>query len=295
MNISQLLRQPYPVPETAGNEWIVGGFIGGFLLLFQPFGISDWQTPDKIFKILGFGIITTGVMLLVTATTRQLPRFFAETHWTVGREILKVLALILLISIANRVYLSWLMGTSLRGGWLYALGMTFLLGIFPTVGLVMANYIVQLRRYRQGASSLLTYPPPAPGNVPAAPRSENIPNPNNDPITLLAENEKDSLTLLPPALLALESSDNYCTVHYLKNGLPTKELLRSSLSRLETQLGVGTGLVRCHRTYLVNLSLVERVTGNAQGYKLHLANNRLTVPVARQYNETLVAGLKQTR
>ena len=296
MNVSKLLRQPYPVPESAGNEWIIGAFIGGFLLLFQPFGISIWQTSDKALKVLGFGVITTATMLLFNEGTRLIPRFFAENGWTVGREIAKILVLILLIAVGNRLYLGWLFHRSAQGGWLQTLGMTFLIGILPTIGVVLTNYIVQLRRYEQGAAHLLTYVPTASSqNSASGFEIGPVLNPEiaaDQQIALLAENEKDALTFHRDDLLAIESSDNYCTVFYLKNGSLTKELMRSSLSRLETQLGDDSSFVRCHRSYLVNLEQVSRVSGNAQGYKLHLFGNQLTVPVARKYNDTLVAGLK---
>ena len=300
MNLLKLLRQPYPVSESAGNEWLIGAFVGGFLLVFQPFGLADWHTTDKIFKILGFGAITTGVMLLFNAATRLLPRFFAEDRWTVGREIVKILVLILCIALANRIYLNWLLGGSMQGGWLQSIWMTFVIGIFPTIGVVLTNYILQLRKYQQQAAHLLLHKQPSDTpslqtDTPVGAESKNtivdLPF-GNQRLVLVAENEKDTLQLDRADLLAIESSDNYCTVFYRKNGVLGKELVRSSLSRLENQLGAGTPFVRCHRSYVVNLDRVERVSGNAQGYKLHLLAGQLVVPVARKYNDTLVASLK---
>ena len=68
-----------------------------------------------------------------------------------------------------------------------------------------------------------------------------------------------------------------------------KALLRSSLSHLETQLP--GPVVRCHRSYLVNLHQVGQVTGNAQGYRLHLHGGQAVVPVARRYAETVLGQL----
>lgn len=300
MNLLKLLRQPYPVPESAGNEWVIGAFVGGFLLLFQPFGMADWQTSDKIIKVLGFGAITTGVMLLFEKGTRLLPRYFAEERWTVGREIAKILTLIMLIALANRLYLSWLLGWSMQGGWLLSIGMTFLIGIFPTIGVVLTNYIVQLRKYEQQATHLVLHKQPlvTPQELVNKPVSAEPPVSvtkavnEKEQLVLVAENERDTLNLNRADLLAIESSDNYCTIFYQKNSALAKELMRSSLSRLENQLGEGAPFVRCHRSYVVNLDRIERVSGNAQGYKLHLLNGQLTIPVARKYNDTLVAGFK---
>ncbi len=161
MDLLKLLRQPYPVSESSGNEWVIGAFVGGFLLIFQPFGLAEWQPDSKVIKVLGFGAITTGVMLLFRAGTRLLPRFFAEEHWTVGREMAKILLLILCIALANRMYLSWLLDWSMQGGWLQSIGMTFLIGIFPTVGVVLTNYIVQLRKYQQQAAHFIVHKQPS--------------------------------------------------------------------------------------------------------------------------------------
>jgi DNA-binding LytR/AlgR family response regulator len=40
-------------------------------------------------------------------------------------------------------------------------------------------------------------------------------------------------------------------------------------------------IYKTHRSYLVNLNYVEHVTGNAQGYKLHLNSHEEKIPVAR--------------
>lgn len=295
------LRQPYPCDEsgarTAWRAGLIGAFVGTFLLLFQPFGMDDWQTPYKPVKILGFGLVTFAMMLLDSLLTPKLfPRFFSEDRWTVGREIAFILSHILLIAVANRLYLNWLLGGSLRHGWLSMLSITFLVGVFPAVGVVVTNYITQLRRYTQQANALSAHWPPPAQPTPAT--TGKAP-PAFMALTLTADNEKDTLSLTVKDLLAIESSDNYCTVFFWKGEHVAKDLLRSSLSRLEAQLsqqiaaGGNEVMVRCHRSYVVNLHAVERVSGNAQGYKLHLANGQLVVPVARKYNDTLVKQLKE--
>lgn len=287
-----LLRQPYPIEESARAAWIrallIGVFVGLFLLVFQPFGIAGWQTDHKALKILGFGVVSfvvTAVHFLMWP--RLFPAVFSDRVWTVGKAILLIIANILLIAIANRLYLVWLTGDEPGvASWLNMLIVTFLIGVFPSAGAVGVGYVVRLRRYVRQAAEL-------PVHAPALPASEPVsvaPHPTEE-LTLLADNEKDNLTLPPNDLLYIESSDNYCTVVYLKNGQPAKPLLRSSLSRLEGQID-RPDIVRCHRSFVVNLDRVEKVTGNAQGYKLHLLGGQFQIPVARKYNDGLVARLK---
>ena len=293
--MSNLLKQPYPTEEPVLRSVIksitVGVFVALFLILFQPFGLDDWQTSAKMLKIAGFGIVTTLVMLInYLALPALFPRFFTDEHWTVGKEIIRIVLFVIVIALGNRLYIGWLIDVPLAiGGWLWMVGITFLVGIFPTAGLVTLNYINQLRKYSRAAEALpIHVPPPAVSaevNASAHTSDDNV-------SILVADNEKDKLSLPTAELLFVESSDNYCTVVYLHNDQPLKPLMRSSLSRLEKQIAQPY-IVRCHRSYVVNLHRVERVTGNAQGYRLHLYDGQFQIPVARQYNETLVAELKR--
>lgn len=288
-----LFKQPYPASYVPTRELrkaaLIGLFVGLFLLAFQPFGLNVWETSNKSLKIAGFGLIT----FVITAFNfivwpPLLPQLFAEESWTVGREILVITINVLLIAIVNWLYLNRLMGPGQDNGlgWFEMIFVTFLISIFPVTGLVLLNYITQLKKYTQSAAEL-----PVHTHISTNLRPENAES-IGFVVALIADNDKDKLILPADELLYIESSDNYCTVVYYRNGQLTKPLLRSSLSRLEKQLSQ-PHIVRCHRSYVVNLNRVERITGNAQGYKLHLAGGQFQIPVARQYNDSLVNQLKQ--
>lgn len=287
-----LLRQPYPIEEPVRTVWLrallIGVFVGLFLLVFQPFGIAKWQTPDKTLKILGFGFVGFAVTALhFLLWPRLFPAAFSDRVWTVGKAILLIVTNILFIAIANQLYLIALTGEKPGvSGWVSMLVGTFLVGIFPSAGAVVTGYVIRLRQYVRQAAEL-----PVPTHTPPVADSAGAEPIETTALTLVADNEKDTITLQPHELLYIESSDNYCTVVYLKNGQPVKPLLRSSLSRLEGQID-RPDIVRCHRSFIVNLDRVEKVTGNAQGYKLHLLGGQFQIPVARKYNDSLVAQLK---
>ncbi|ADB41711.1 LytTR family DNA-binding domain-containing protein [Spirosoma linguale] len=294
----RFLNQPYPIDYSAGAQLrkatLIGLFVGLFLLVFQPFGLNSWETPNKVLKILGFGAVTFAVTAFNFIILRRLfPRLYVEEEWTVGREIVALMINIMLIAIANRFYLGWLLdvGEHSSISWAGMILVTFLIGLFPVTGLVFVSYITRLKKYSQAAASLPIHVhnevTTLARTAPVGPATEPV----NATVTLVADNEKDSVSLDAEDLLFVESSDNYCTVTYLKNKQVAKPLLRSSLSRLEKQI-TQPYIVRCHRSYIVNLNRVERVTGNAQGYKLHLLSGQFIVPVSRQYNETLIAELK---
>jgi hypothetical protein len=282
------LRQPFPASEATGRTLLTsaaaGLFIGGFLVVFQPFGAHEWESPLKVPILAGYGVVTF-VLLVVNQSLLPtvLPRFFEEKNWTVGREIVGTCWNIVSIGLANYAYNGVVFGDpGGRGFWLTHLGamlaITALIGVFPAVGLTLFKYLRYLNRYAQ---------PPQPAPLTAAERAAD----RVLTVELLAENGKDRLLLPLADLLYLESADNYSEVVFEKGGLVKKELLRGSLSRFESQVPEGV-VVRCHRSYLVNLHRVQRVTGNAQGYKLHLRGLPTPIPVARAYSE-VVRGLRE--
>lgn len=281
--LRRFLAQPLPAPETTRytvfTSLAAGGFIAGFLIVFQPFGAYAWNSPRKIPVLAGYGVITFAVLLFNSfMLPRLLPSWFREERWTVGREIAFVGLHILSIGLANYVYDGFVYGNFEREGWQPAqlaamILVTGIIGLFPATGITTLKYLRHLHRYAQ---------PPQP--QPLTPSQQAVDQ--QRVIELVAENGKDRLTLPLADLLYLESADNYSEIVFEKAGSLKKELLRGSLSRFEAQVPPGV-VVRCHRSYLVNLHRVRRVTGNAQGYKLHLDGLDTPVPVARAYSEVV--------
>ncbi|MDZ7934123.1 MAG: LytTR family DNA-binding domain-containing protein [Emticicia sp.] len=278
----RILQQPYPFGEKSNTRLLIqsigeGAFIAFFLIFFQPFGISEWQDPNKNWYLASYGIITALCgMILRFVVFKAFPKYHSETTWNVGKEILSVMLLILMIAAGNVVFSGLVF--KLNNGissffWMLLVVMT--IGIFPATFGVMLNYIIQLKKYNQPIIvQHFTQP------------TENKPVIESKALKLMAENEKDFLEFDAENLFYIESSDNYSTVCFEKNQKLQKELLRSSLTRLEGQIST-ENIVRCHRSFIVNLDKVEKITGNAQGYKLHLTIPELLVPVARKYSEVV--------
>ncbi|MDJ1505477.1 LytTR family DNA-binding domain-containing protein [Xanthocytophaga agilis] len=276
-----MLNQPYPFREVTKRDSIgivlAGLFVAGFLVFFQPFGIYQWNTECKVLKIAGYGLVTILVLLIDFYGIRlQWISFFNEKSWKVWKEIGWVVFILLSVTIGNYLYNMWILDTATFRfhNFLVTAITTFSIGIFPTTGFVLANYIVRLRHYSK----------PVEIHSPVYPEFSVV--------ELIAENEKDRLIVKSSQLLYIESADNYCTVCIQTEGRITKELIRSSLTRLESQVSV-SDIIRCHRSYIVNLEQVTRISGNAQGYKLHLLGLEETIPVARKYAKQVLEVLQK--
>lgn len=279
--MTSLFSQPYPHNALFSRYWLLvsagaGLFIALFLVVFQPFGASYWQHPYKNLILAGYGIVTficlSGISLIMPFLFKN---WYSEANWTVGKEILGVVIILVIISVGNWLYSQWFFVSSFRIQDLFLwIGITVAVGILPTTIITLLDYTRLQRKYATDRLAIKTEKEER-GKGAAA-------------ITLIAENLKDTCTFQPEELLFIESASNYSEVVFLKENSLQKVLIRSSLSRLEEQI-TNHDIVRCHRSFIVNLKQVTHISGNAQGYKLQLKNMGYPLPVARRYTD-LVAG-----
>lgn len=101
-------------------------------------------------------------------------------------------------------------------------------------------------------------------------------------VLISSENEKEQLRLAAKQMLYIESQDNYVMVHFQTQEGNGKKLIRNSLSKIERQLKPHH-LIRCHRSFIVNLTRVHHVKGNSRGLQLELQDTDLVIPVSRGY------------
>ena len=290
--ITSLLKQPYPLVLDHRRQVALavgsGLFVALFLTVFQPFGLQQWTSPHKVPVLLGYGMVTTAGTLFLELGVRQLPSVFAEERWTVGKHIAWVTFHLLTIGLGNTLYSSWLGFIQFSPvAFVQFLFITLAVGIFPVAAGTVLHYLRQVRQHVARAEAVNQALPDRRMEV-SDRHSAGRPSAAAafDVLELVAENGKDRVRLPADALLFIESSDNYATLWVNENGKVRKELIRSSLGRLEDQIPYPY-VRRCHRSYIVNLRNVQSVSGNAQGYKLHFAPLDEPVPVARQYRQIL--------
>lgn len=267
-----------------------GLFVLLFLVLFEPFGLAGMDAP--VWRIaLGYGAVCTAVMLLLNGVLpRFLPAYFSEPRWTVGREITWTLVNVALIGLANLCY-SAAIGLAVIS-WELLLrfeAYTVLIGLFPVTVAVLLNELRLTRRFREGSERVNAGMRPAGRGEEAAPALPDPPSTQDALITIPSENGREDLTLPVDALLFIRSAGNYLEVHQAEGAGMLRKVLRGSLKRTEEQLAGQPRLLRCHKSHLVNLDRVVRVSGNAQGFHLHLDRGEQVIPVSRKLNDRLGA------
>ena len=96
------------------------------------------------------------------------------------------------------------------------------------------------------------------------------------------------LSVKKESLLYLEATENYITVCYLNKGKVSKYLLRATMKRMEESFA-GTGIIRCHRSYMVNSEKVKVIRRDKDNLKLELDQPDVTdIPLSKTYLQNVM-------
>lgn len=274
--LAKWAREPYPSVISPWKVVVVPAVIIFLVLyLLQPFSIARIGS-GKLWVTLGSACISAGVSsLFVWVLPWMFPRYYEERAWTLGKEVLGTLALLLCITVCVWFYVSWLCGV-MPGVRLFftVLLWVLILGAFPTVLFTMWNRNIRLARNLREATEL---------NLRLSKKQEAEEMPSAT--LVFSGGTKDTLVMDARSFLYAESEGNYVRLHYLspKDNRPVSRLLRLTMKQAEAAVASAPFIVRCHRAFLVNLHQVTKMDGNSQGYRLRLEECAEEVPVSRAY------------
>ncbi len=278
--IARLLH-PYPFERSAQRRvmasLLFGLFVFLFLFGFRPFGMA-YLDAQIAFVALIFGLICTVSMLFLGFVVVELfPDIFDERRWTVWKEVAWALFHVVFIGLINALFAASVgMCSFTLGAILIFLWYTFIIGIFPVTVSILVTEMQLNRKYRMASAELS-------GQLSTAnERSETA-----GTVVLESDNRNEDLTIHPDTILYVEGADNYVEVVFRENGSVKKHLLRATLKSVEETLPDSPLFLRVHKSYVVNSRHIERISGNAQGYRLHIAGVEEPVPVSRRQNNLL--------
>ncbi|MEM9293732.1 MAG: LytTR family transcriptional regulator DNA-binding domain-containing protein [Acidobacteriota bacterium] len=258
-----------------------------FLALYQPFGTYEAQLENKLWILAGYGVVSGVVVFSVhriMARWRRLgetreggrgesSREKLDDRWTRGRYLGFLVTVLLVAALSNYAYSCWALDRPFQlAGLRHFLGLTLLVGIIPVTLLTLLRRAVPLQTTPVRLEA---------GREGAAEAQASVRE-----LLLEGENRSERLRLRQEDFLFAQAAENYCELVFWRQGMLRRRLLRLPLRRLEEQLEEWE-VVRCHRSYLVNLSRVERSSGPASARKLWFSGVEEPVPVARRRAEEI--------
>ena len=273
-----------------------------FLLIYRPFSMAVWFSVDNSLRF-GFTML-----------------------FYFGAIVTLILSRVLMYSVQNRIeltpitYMWWIMGENL----IISLEYTLLtVNYFPIEGLstpmlatralmcvtlilAIPNAIVsfyaayrskceelevsqyQLQKMREEYRLLENN---TLHELKAAQQLPAKPEPAPRMINLYDNGGTLRLTLNIDSLYYLESEDNYIRIFYKHNDKILSYMLRSRTRSIEESLK-GTCMVRCHRSFIVNINKISVMEEEKRMHYIRLDDETIKrIPVSKSYYDTLVTSL----
>lgn len=279
--IRRYLQSPYPVVYQRWKVVLISSLVVFLILLvLQPFGISGIE-GHKFWILLGFmGVTAVFLSIPVYLFACLFPEFYKEEGWTVWKQIVNLLMVILFIAVGNWLYSTFVFGWGLR--WdvfcVFAL-FTLVIGLFPTVLFILLNQNRLLAIHLEEATEMNLHLQRSVSAMESVETTEIV------SLLSFQGGTRESMELDSKDLLYIESDGNYIRVNYQKGGRTMQCLLRMTMKQAEEVTGGSPLVAKCHRAFLVNLRKVVKVSGNSQGYRLLLEGCPEEIPVSRAYSK----------
>lgn len=257
---------------------ILGLFLYLFLLAFLPYGVSNYDPNHQYtFRFLAqisiFGWVTAVFSLVnefglrpLVFRNATLKRVFMWSAWTC-------------VFLSQVVFLTY----NYVGGWhdfhlASALGFVFQVSgvlVFPLTGTFFWFRHQDLRRRLEQLLEKIKH--------------EVDPEQS---LMFAGQGSGDRIVLRLADFLYARSQDNYVELNFLQNDRVNQLLIRTTLTGLADSLASDV-IVRCHRSYLVNLYQVRVVHGGGSEIRLHLRHLNDPLPVSKTFNTDILRALKQ--
>lgn len=283
-------------------------FSGLFLFIYQPFSLAVWfSTADSLSFSLSLLFYILSIIILVVS---RMTMYYLQDR----------------VDLTTMTYIWWIMFENIAISLLYTL---ITIKFFPVEGistptiatralmcvtliLAIPNALVlfyaaykakceelQATQYRLQRLSeeyrLLESNTQHELRAAAMVQSKRQPQQSQDAtprmINLYDNNGTLRLTLNIDSLYYLESEDNYIKVYYKHNDKIVSYMLRCRTRSVEESLA-GTCMVRCHRSFIVNINKISVMEDDRRMHYLSLDDDSIRrIPVSKSYYESLVAKL----
>ncbi|MBN2519644.1 MAG: LytTR family transcriptional regulator [Bacteroidales bacterium] len=271
------MNKPFDFFEHRKNLWIL---TAGCFLFWIPF--IYLYGPLKFYTVNGYEKVKNILLFIVPCIIIVLVHFFIIQKYifkkfTIGTSILWFLWIDLLCCICSFLINAFVYfdGYLSLIRFLRFTSVISFTTIMPAAIILLVHYIIKLR-LRISLFEIGSF-------------EKQI-----EFLQIFDNNNRRSVKIPIESILYISSADNYIVINYNDNNKKKHKLLRNTLSAVEEQLiKKNVDIKRCHKSYLVNLQLIKKITGNAAGYKIQLKGLDNPIPVSKSYKESFIHLLKQ--
>jgi hypothetical protein len=276
-SLLNFLKQPYPfyyegkkLLQITAVFFLISFF---FNYMLQPFDVNPQEQKMHYFWICCLHSFSPIFVLLCIALICKLfPK--ATDDWKIKNECALVFFLLLFTGITQFLIRDVIYDNPMNWSWRYfieEISNTFIAGIFLAPIIISINLNRQQLKNSQKADRI----------------SFSITDvkeiQNNTSVTIETEVKSEKFVFESHSFIYAKAEGNYAEIFLKKDDKVQKLIKRIPIKNLEMQLSPFPFIIKTHRSVLLNLNYIEKVTGNAQGYKVQLKDCPDTVPVSRNF------------
>ena len=250
-----------------------------FINIFQPFGSRGWYPDISDFKYFFFSSLIILIGMLVVVVSRFIMIQYVKKHTvTYIQYAFWVLAEILAMSLFYSLFTKYIPEEGMSRDFLEIFHKST---VNTSLVLLLPYSILWLYFSWRDKNSLLQ-------KMSVEEPSSGVQRKNS--IAFPDEKGELRITIMLENLLYIDSSDNYVTIHYLNKSKLSHFLIRNTLKWMDENLTTDSQLVRCHRSYIVNLDKVKVIRKNKGGIIMELdIVNTPDIPVSTTFYERVMS------
>ena len=251
-----------------------------FLTAYVPFSATAWFQVGKgnyFFTTLAF--VGTGTLFLALSRTLMTWLVKKMRHFPFWLYILWLFLEIVLIAVYYTLLSYFQIQTTEAMGHSFAfiLAKSFLVSLVALgVPYTVTDLVILLKDTQQRL--MLTKSDTVESDDEVMPEHTEI-------INLMDNNGNLKLSVKLDNLYYIKAEDNYINVFYQRSGAIASYMLRCKMKTIEDNCLDSSSLMRCHRSYIVNIKKVSVLHNEADGFVIDFEREGLdSIPVSKTYS-----------
>lgn len=267
----------------AGSVFFILTFSIFFMLLYTPFSMTVWFSVNNIEQ---FGMTASFYIVALAILSISKIGMYAiqsRVRFTYPKYILWIVAEVVIISLFY-THFTYVFVPLLEGSVWHTMGKAFgcvslIIAIPYSILTLYAAYRAKTEELEMLQYEMSLQPEPA-ASYPSL-------------VNLYDYNGTLKLTISSDSLYYMESQDNYVKIYYINQGKLSSYMLRCRTKAIEENLA-GTNMVRCHRSYMVNVLKIDNIKKGTKGRHIILNNEEIKpIPVSKSYFKNLVETIEK--
>lgn len=254
--------------DTIKIATVLGLFILLIMVFLQPFDTFKSQPDYKALKLAGYAL-TVFIPIVVSHFIELLACRRNNYKWSIVNEISYLAFIIISISIASYVYHAYIFSDASITLKVFGSFFVFYCLPFCTVFIPFLSFL----RFTFGKVIII-----------------DEANKNDKTIQVAGENKDENITIKMSQFIYAEACQNYVDIHYLNDDKNVeRKVVRSTFRSVVDQV---SDAYQVHRSFLVNLDYLDKVSGNSRKRFIQLKGVDADIPVSKKYHQSIAEHLQ---